>query len=328
MKKVIYLYKSGQLLCKDYSLILKDKKDFITYIPIEQIDTLICFGEITINKRTLSLLNKHNIVILFFNFYGQYIGKFTPKQYLNGKILINQIHAFENTTIRYQIAYTMIVSSLKNCLALLKYYNKKQFPLLTHIIEIEKIIDQCKNQSVEILLLLEAQAKKIYFSSFDIILEKEKFHFEKRSKNPPQNEINALLSYGYSLLYANYLSVIDRSRLLSQISFVHSLTKCSESLQFDLADILKPVLIDRLVLSLCRHKSLKKEYFDYKADRCYLNKEGAKFFIEKYENYLLKTIKINNRYYSYRNLISREVHLLSNYIAKETNDYKPYIMKW
>ena len=92
--------------------------------------------------------------------------------------------------------------------------------------------------------------------------------------------------------------------------------------------ILKPVLIDRLVLSLCRHKSLKDEYFDYKKDRCYLNKEGVKFFVEKYENYLLKTIKINNKYYSYRNLISREVHLLSNYIANESNDYKPYIMKW
>lgn len=57
-------------------------------------------------------------------------------------------------------------------------------------------------------------------------------------------------------------------------------------------------------------------------------KKGVKFFVEKYENYLLKTIKINNKYYSYRNLISREVHLLSNYIANESNDYKPYIMKW
>ena len=328
MKKVIYLYKSDQLLCKDYSLILKDKKDYVSYIPIEQIDTLICFGEISINKRTLSLLNKHNIVILFFNFYGQYIGRFTPKQYLDGKILINQIHIFENETIRYHIARTMIISSLKNCLALLKYYNKKQFPLLDNIIEIESIIKECNNKSVTELLLLEAQAKKIYFNSFDIILEKEKYHFIKRTKNPPLNEINALLSYGYSLLYANYISVIDRSRLYSQISFVHSLTKCSESLQFDLADILKPVLIDRLVLSLCRHKSLKDEYFDYKKDRCYLNKKGVKFFVEKYENYLLKTIKINNKYYSYRNLISREVHLLSNYIANESNDYKPYIMKW
>ena len=115
MKKVIYLYKSGRLLCKDYSLILKDKKDYVNYIPIEQIDTLICFGEISINKHTLSLLNKHNIVILFFNFYGQYIGKFTPKQYLDGKILINQIYAFENERIRNHIARTMIISSLKNC---------------------------------------------------------------------------------------------------------------------------------------------------------------------------------------------------------------------
>lgn len=328
MKKVIYLYKSGNLLCRDYSLILKDKKDFITYIPIEQIDTLICFGEVTINKRTLSLLNKHNIVILFFNYYGKYIGKFTPKRYLNGKILINQIRAFENTKIRNQIAYIMIVSSLKNCLSLLKYYNKKKFSLMTNIMEIEIIIDKCKNQPIENLLLLEAQAKKIYFNSFDIILKNEEFHFEKRTKNPPQNEINALLSYGYSLLYANYISVIDRSRLISQISFVHSLTKCSESLQFDLADILKPVLVDRLVLSLCRHKTLKQEYFDYKSDRCYLNKNGVNFFVEKYENYLAKTIKINNRYYSYRNLISREVHLLSNYIAHEAENYKPYIMRW
>ena len=170
MKKVIYLYKSGRLLCKDYSLILKDKKDYVNYIPIEQIDTLICFGEISINKHTLSLLNKHNIVILFFNFYGQYIGKFTPKQYLDGKILINQIYAFENERIRNHIARTMIISSLKNCLALLKYYNKKLFPLLDNIIEIESIIKECKNKSVNELLLLEAQAKKIYFNSFVIEL--------------------------------------------------------------------------------------------------------------------------------------------------------------
>lgn len=328
MKKVIYLYKSGQLLCKDYSLVLKDKKDFITYIPIEQIDTIICFSEITLNKRTLSLLNKHNIVILFYNFYGNYIGKFTPKEYKNGKILINQVNMFNNNQTRLYIASQMIISSLKNCLSVLKYYNKKGFLLITNIIQIEQLIKQCNNKSINDLLLVEAQAKKIYFSSFDIILKNEKYKFERRSKNPPKNELNALLSFGYALLYANYISVIDRSRLYSQISFIHSLTKCSESLQYDLADILKPVLVDRLVLSLCRHKSIKDEYFDYKNDRCYLNKKGISYFTEKYEDYISKTIKINNRYYSYRNLISREVHMLSNYIAEESNTYKPYIMKW
>lgn len=328
MKKVIYLYKNGQLLSKDYSLILKDKKGYTHYIPIEQIDTLICFGEVTLNKRTLSLLNKYKIVILFFNYYGNYIGRFTPKKYHDGKIIINQIKAFENEKEKQYIAYKMVVSSLKNCLSLLKYYNKKKFNLKLTILEIEIIIKECRDKSVQELLVLEARAKKLYYSCFDIILKNETFKFIKRSKNPPENEINAMLSYGYSLLYANYISVLDRSRLYTQISFVHSLTKCSESLQFDLADILKPVLVDRLVLSLCRHKAIKKEYFEYKEKRCYLNKDGVRFFVEKYENYLMKTININNKYYSYRNLISREVHLLSNYISKESKDYKPYIMKW
>ncbi len=328
MKKVIYLYKSGQLLCKDYSLILKDKKEYVTYIPIEQIDTLICFGEITLNKRTLSLLNKHQVVIIFYNYYGQYIGRFSPKKFYDGKVLVNQIKMYEDEIQKNKIAQIMIKASLKNCQAVLKYYKKKGFDLNNYIFDIDKIISQCTSKNIDILLLLEAKARKIYYKCFDVILEKESYHFIQRTKNPPQNEINALLSYGYSLLYANYLSVIDRSRLYSQVSFIHSLTKCSESLQFDLADIMKPVLVDRLVLSLCRHKLIKDEYFDYNQDRCYLNKEGVKFFIEKYENYLLKTIKINNKYYSYRNIISREVHLLSNYIAEESPIYKPYTMKW
>lgn len=328
MKKVIYLYKSGNLLRKDYSLILKDKNDFTTYIPIEQIDTIICFSEVTLNKRTLSLLNTYHISILFFNYYGQYIGRFSPKKYVDGKILIHQIHAYEDKEKRCFIAYTMINASLKNCLSLLKYYNKKSFPLSHHIDDLKNIINQLKDKDIDKLFILEAQAKKIYYDCFDIILKNESFSFVKRSKNPPENEINAMLSYGYSLLYANYLSVLDRSKLYSQISFIHSLTKCNESLQFDLADILKPVLVDRLVLSLCRHKQVKTNYFDFSENRCYLNKSGVKFFVEEYEKYLKKTVVIKNKHYSYRNLISREVHLLSNYLLDETVGYKPYIMKW
>lgn len=178
------------------------------------------------------------------------------------------------------------------------------------------------------MLVLEANAKRIYYDCFDIILHNSVYHFEKRTKRPPQNEINAMMSYGYSLLYANYLSVLDRSRIYSQISFVHSLTKCNESLHFDLADIMKPVLVDRLILSLCRHRQIKDSYFEREEERCFLNKEGVKFFVEKYEGYLKKTVLVHNRYYSYRNLISREVHLLSNYLEDESNGYKPFNMRW
>ena len=103
MKKVIYLYKSGTLSRQDYSLVLKDKHGYTHYIPIEQINTLICFGEININKRCLSLLNSYHISVLFFNFYGQYIGRFAPKKYLDGKLLIQQISAYQNEKDRKSV---------------------------------------------------------------------------------------------------------------------------------------------------------------------------------------------------------------------------------
>ena len=130
-------------------------------------------------------------------------------------------------------------------------------------------------------------------------------------------------------IFINLISYLENLQFnFSQISFIHSLTKNNESLQFDLADILKPVLVDRLILSLIRHKQVKDEYFEYKDCRCYLNKEGVNFFVNQYEKYLLKTIKINNRSYSYKNLISREVHLLSNYVEDPNVGYHPFVMKW
>lgn len=329
MKKVIYLYKSGNLIRQDASLVLKDKGNNTHYLPIEQIDTIICFSEITLNKRVLSLLNSYEVTILFFNYYGNYIGRFSPKKYVDGKLLIEQINAYQTNEQRLFIAKTMLTASVKNELALLKYYNKKECTLNNGVFEIERLLESFGlAKSIEELMLIEAQIKRVYYNCFDIILCKSDFKFIKRSKQLPENEVNAMLSYGYALLYANYLSVLDRSRLYSQISFIHSLSKNNESLHFDLADILKPVLVDRLILSMCRRKEIKKEYFEYKENRCYLNSVGAKFFVSRYEDYISKTIEIKGRYYSYRNLISREVHLLSNYLSNKENGYKPYVMKW
>lgn len=329
MKRVIYLYKSGTLQRQDASLILKQKNDKVDYILVEQVDTIICFGEVDLNKRTLSLLNSYQITILFFDYYGNYIGRFTPKHYFDGKLLVKQVEVFKNEDQRLLIAKSMINASFDNCLSLLKYYRKKGFDLTYFIANMELLEMQLKSIiDIGDILLLEAHFKKLYYSCFDIILSKEHYRFEKRTKHPPENELNALMSYGYALLYANYLSVLDRSRLHSQISFIHSLSKSSDSLQFDLADILKPVIVDRLILRLCRLHQLKDTYFEYKENRCYLNKEGVKFFVNEYETYMKRTVRINNRYYSYRNLISREVHLLSNYISGNSNEYKPFVMKW
>lgn len=330
MKKTIYLYKSGILQRKDSSLVLITKTNQAIYIPVQQIDQIYVFSEVTFNKRTIALLNLYEISIFFFDFYGKYIGRFTPRRYIDGKVLLLQVEAYQNDFKRLYISKRIIESSIKNEMSLLKYYQKKGKEVNNYINMMdESLLKIEKCESIDGLLLIEALAKQQYFSAFDIILDSALYQFEKRTKNPPMNEINAMLSYGYALLYANYLSVLDRSSLMPQISFIHSLSKNCDSLHFDLADVLKPVIVDRLILRLIRKNQVKKEYFEFKEDgRCYLNKEGVSFFVHEYEDTLSNTILVNGKYYSYKNLISKEVHALSNYIKKESKKYKPFLMKW
>lgn len=328
MKKTFYLYKSGELLRQDYSLVLKEKNGNIIYVPIEQINLIICFNDIVLNKRALGLLNLFSITVFFFNYYGDYIGRYSPKKYSDGKIIINQVNSFQNHQ-RIYISKQIIKAEIKNSLALLKYYDKKYHTLNYLIDKINIIyneIDEINN--IESLLLKEAHAKKLYYSSIDLIIKNPLFIFKKRSYNPPINEVNALLSYGYAILYANILSDIDKSPLLPQISYIHSLTKQSDSLQFDLADILKPIFIDRLILRIINKYQIKIENFDHLSNACYLNKSGVKIFLEEYDKLMMKSIKIGNKYYSYRNIITREVYNLANYIAGKSKEYKPYIMEW
>lgn len=328
MKKTIYLYKSGNLIRKDDSLALITKKEQVIYLPINQINTIICFCDVELNKRVLSLLNRYNIIILFFNFYGQYIGRFTPKKYADGKVILNQVNAYYGSK-RIQIAKIMTRTEIKNLISVLKYYNKKERYFIKEINNIKLLLDKVELfYEIENILLIEAQVKKIYYSCFDRIILNKEFIFEKRSMHPTLNEVNSMLSYGYSLLYSDVLAKLDRSSLLPQIPFIHSLSKSTDALQYDIADMFKPVFIDRLVFRLINKNQMKLTDFNYNGNICYMNKEGIKKFVYEYEKLMEKSLLIGSKYYSYHNLLTREVYKLSNYIIEKDKEYIPFVMGW
>lgn len=329
MKKIFYLYKSGTLHRRDSSLVLVEKNGNVIYLPVEQVDMIICFNEISLNKRMLALLNREDVCILFYNYYGEMIGRFSPRYHNDGRLILKQVETYQNPVRRLFIAKCIQKHALKNMISLLKYYMKKGVDLSESIIKMEKTLHDLEvTTDIEKVLILEAKAHQIYFSCFDKIIRNPDFMFIRRSKNPPENPLNAMLSYGYAVLYGLILGVLDRSRLLPQISFIHSLSKSTDSLKYDLADILKPVLIDRLVIRMIRRKQMRITYFEYSDNRCYMTKQGCAIFVKEIDLLLKSTVKDGKKSYSYKSIISREVHKLSNYIQDESNGYNPYVMKW
>lgn len=332
-KKNLYLLTSGELK-REMNTLVFIKNDTKFYYPIEQIHAIHIYGNLVLNKKLIEFLNQYKISIMFYNYYGQYVGCYLPSIKRKGNILVSQVLKYHSIIERNKIICSFMKTQIHNELSFLYYYKKKGYSLdfiIDDIKQIEKEWNQCiKNKDYpSITMLYEARIKQRYYQCFDIILENTNFSFSKRSIRPPKNECNALISFGYTLLYNEVLTAIIKTPLAPEISFIHSIYKHGNSLQFDIADMIKSVYIDRLVIRLIKRKQIETNHFIITNKGTYLNEEGKKIFLREYEKMMNQTIcdKRNNKSYSYRQLILRECYLLIKHIT-DKEEYKGYRMGW
>ena len=183
--------------------------------------------------------------------------------------------------------------------------------------------------SVEQLMQAEGQAREAYYQVFDLILQNEDFAFEGRSRRPPTNRLNALISFGNSLLYTATLSEIYKTHLDPRIGFLHATNFRRFSLNLDIAEIFKPILVDRLVLTLIQKGQIKVGDFERQLGGLYLKERGRRKFLEEWEKRLLTTIHHRGlkRNVSYRTLIRLELYKLEKHLIGE-REYEPFRSRW
>ena len=166
---------------------------------------------------------------------------------------------------------------------------------------------------------IEGRIRKTYYKSFNEIF-KNRFTFGKREKRPPKDPINALISFGNSIMYTNVLKEIYKTQLDPTISFLHEPSTKRFSLSLDIAEIFKPLIIDPIIFSLVNNKRLNKSDFTYEEEICYLNESGKKKFLSDFEGKMNTTIKHRklNRQVSYRYFIRLECYkLIKHFIGDE-----------
>lgn len=315
----------GELSRIDNSLVFIS--DSIRYIPIESVESISIYSKIIIHSSVYSLLSKYNIKCHFFSFYGFYNGSYISNSFKDSNTLFNQVLCINDSAKHLEVCKSLLYANLTNSLNLVKYYTRKykNLDLIINKFNIDSInLCSCVNE----LLLLEAINKKNYYSIFKEMISNQNFSFTSRVFNPPDNRINALMSYGYSLLYTTVLNSLINSKLYHSLSFIHSRHKTSIGLVFDISDIFKPI-IDRLIIRLIRTKVILEDHFSFVDNKCYLNKDGKILFYNEYHSLLLKTlfVKRYNKNISYKQLINKEIHNLSNFI-NNNEKYKPFIMKF
>ena len=323
--KDIYITKSGTLSRKDNSLLFQNEKEKRT-IPIKDINSIYAFGEININSKLMSILSKFEIPIYFYNYYGFFIGQFAPrKQIVSGKLLVEQVMYYKDNFKRLFIAKEIVMASIHNMRKTLMQYNMEEAAEKMNRYKEEVLF----KKDIQNLLLLEARSKEFYFKQFNSIIKDSEFKFIKRVRQPPDNFINTLISFGNSLLYTTMLSEIFKTQLNPTISYLHEPFERRYSLNLDLSDIFKPLIVDRVIFSLINRKEITPEHFDKELNYCYLNDKGRKVFLKQYDAKLKTTIKYPglNRKVSYRYMLRLECYKLIKYFLEDI-PYKAFKIYW
>lgn len=324
-----YITSMGELTRKDNSLCFrKDNKN--VYIPIENTKEIYCMSEVSINSKLLDFLSQNNIVMHFFNYYEGYSGTFYPKEHYNsGKMIVKQVEAYSNK--RLIVAKAIVEAIGENIYEVLYHYykhGKKEVKETIDWIRKDMPINLSKANDIKQIMQVEGETWQRFYGEFKHILP-EDFVMNKRVKRPPDNPINALISFGNTLLYGKTITTIYNTHLDQRISFLHEPSEGRFSLSLDISEAFKPVIVYKTIFDLVNNKKLQvNKHFEKKVNYCLLNEEGRKIFITAFEE-RLESVFLHEklkRKVTYRTAIKLDCYKLIKFIL-EGKEFKPFSLK-
>lgn len=324
-----YLMSQGELNRMDNSLCFRiNGKN--NYLPIENIKELYVFNEVSLNTKLLDFLSQNHVIVHFYNYYGHYSGTYYPRDhYLSGKLLVAQVEAHKLK--RVEIAKAIVNGIGVNIHEVIYHYYKHDKK------EVKEFLDWIKNnffencaeaKDIEELMFYEGELWHRFYMSFKYFL-KEDFIMSKRVKRPPDNPINALISFGNTLLYTKTISAISRTHLDQRISFLHAPSEGRFSLSLDICEAFKPILVFKTIFELVNNGRLKVDkHFIKEYNYCILNEEGRNIFIQAFEERIESKFKHPKlkRFVSYRTALKLDCYKLIKNIL-ENKEFKPFSIK-
>lgn len=301
-------------------------------IPIESVRDIYLFGEIDLNTKLLSFLAQNGVTLHCFNYYGFYVGSFYPRETnVSGYLVVRQVEHYLDSEKRLKIAKEFVYGALFHIHKNLLYYANRGRLLEEKASLIKASLERLDgHQTIPDLMGEEGRARDLYYEAFNEILDLET-PFERRVRRPPDNMINALISFGNSMLYTATLSELYVTQLNPTISYLHEPSQRRFSLALDISEIFKPLIVDRVIFRMLNRNEIDEEDFRSigEAQGVYMNENARKKFIKAFEETMQRTIKHRklNRNVSYRQLIRLEAYKLIRHLIG-AEEYKALRAWW
>ncbi|MBP5974223.1 CRISPR-associated endonuclease Cas1 [Brasilonema sp. CT11] len=286
----IYLIEQGTNIYKDYQrFIIHVSEKPKLEVPIREVQQILVFGNIQLSTPVIQVCLQEQIPVLFLSQSGQYHGHLWSEESTNLDNQLIQIEKRNDNYFQLSVSKAIVLGKLMNSKQLLMRFNRKR-----KLEDVEKAIYGI-NQDIDALEYVdnldslrgyEGMTAARYFPAFGKLITNSAFSFSQRFRQPPIDEINSLLSFGYTLLFNNMLSFIIAEGLSPYIGNFHYGERQKPYLAFDLMEEFRSPIVDSLILKIINNGEFKPKDFDVVASTggMYLSQSARKVFLKKFEN--------------------------------------------
>jgi CRISPR-associated protein Cas1 len=351
-------------LTEQYSFVKKDGDTLIVQIPankaqgtekrtvrlpLMQVDQVVIFGDITVSTPALLALLEQQAEVCYLSYYGQFKGRLSNGFTKNAGLRVAQHRraVVNNPQQALLAAKAFVRGKLANMRTLLLRANRKledeqvakavkaMAVLLAQVDQLEADgmppPDPSKPQANSAwgrLLGLEGSGSASYFGVFGKLLKYD-LGFTRRVRRPPTDPVNAMLSFGYTLLTNQVASAINLVGLDPYVGFLHGSKYGKPALALDLVEEFRPIVVDSTVLTLVNTAAIKQEDFVETLGAFQLTEAGRKTFLQKYEERLNITIQHPTFDYqvTYRKAIEVQTRLFAKWLTGEVPEYAPFVVR-
>ena len=322
-----FLVTNGRLRRQDNNLYFDryDEEDNIVStkpLPIKAIDEIYLLGKIDLDSYSMAFIAHNNILLHFFSPFQSFRGNFFPNTSnsvnKSGFVLLQQLRAFDDEVHRLylakQITKAHFINGANNC----KRY-KVEFDVEQYL----KTLESAK--TINDIMTTEGAFQKNYYQAWNKIIKNQRvFKFIKRSKRPPTDKINCLISYVNTRIYNIVLSEIYKTELDPRIGFLHEPNYRALSLHLDIAEIFKPILGDNIIFWLLNNQEITAKSFQTNSGRIRFTNEAIKKIEQNIIKKMTTQITIGEQRLTWRQVIRREVNRIKRNVV-ETSEYEPFI---
>lgn len=316
---IIYVTKQGSKIRVSKGRIKVTKgSDTIADYPSQKIDTVNLFGGVNFTTPFISLASEEGISLNYFSKYGKYKGSFIPVKNTIAEVRKKQYGLSKKD--RVSISKDIVIGKIKNSMIFLKRKNTSDLDKL------ENIISRCKKcTDLEVLRGLEGEAAEYYFRKLDNTFI-DGWSFKKRTKRPPEDHINSLMSLTYVMMKNEVVSALRQYNLDPFMGIMHKDRHGRPALALDLLEELRSIFCDAFSTRLVNRKTIVHK--DFKKNNR-LKNDAFNRYLDKFEDYMQE--EFNHPEFDYtvnrRKSIRMQAIILRKKITREYDKYHPMVFK-